>query len=699
MKKILAAVLLVAASPAFAQSERPAPLPVDRVILSTAGLAHIEHSLDVDGDQDVAVPLRFDQVDDVMKSLVVFDAKGRIGGVTLPGRQPLAEAFRDLPFAESDLQDPILLLNAYQGAGVTVVTGGTEIKGKLIRVTSENIVHDNDSAETRYRLTLMGDDGMRRLWLDEAQTLRFDDAAIKDEITRALAAIRDNATQDQRVLNLSLRGTGKRAVRLGYVVDAPLWKAAYRLVLPAGDGKAGFLQGWSVIENATASDWKNVDLTLVSGNPVTFRQQLYQSYYVSRPEVPVEVLGRVMPRMDEGATSAAPKAKMAAARAKGGAVPPMPAAAPMAFMAESNMAMDGMVLAQEASAPQMGGAGMDDMAATANAAASAEATTQVRFHFGDRVDLAAGQSMLMPFLSGNLPMTKLSLYQPDTHPRHPLAAVEVANEGKSGLPSGILTIYEENEGGGTAFVGDARLPMLGAGEKRLVSYAVDSKTIVDRETRSDSSEGAVSIGAGVLKTAVKVRETTEYTVKAPAGEARTVIIEHPRRGDFKLVAPKAEDAEATEGYYRLRLSLKAGEEKTLPVTLERTVWQSAAILDMPVDRLLAYAGGRGELDRATRALFKDLAALKREADAVDAKIARLAQERENIFADQGRVRENLQSLSGTSDIQQRYLKKLGEQETRIAALDEELTALRTERAAKTEALKKRLAETQEQQED
>lgn len=696
MKKIIAALVLFSAVPALAQSDKPAALPVDRVILSTAGLAHVEHRIQVDGDRDVALPVRFDQVDDVMKSLVVFDAKGRIGAVTLPGRQPLAEAFRDLPFSSDEIKDPIMLLNAYQGAGVTVVTGGSEVKGALVRVTAEDVVHGEGAVETRYRLTLMAADGMRRLWLDEAEALRFDDSAIRDEIARALAAVRDNATQSERVLTVSLRGQGARDVRLGYVIDAPLWKAAWRLVLPADGGKDGLLQGWSVIENATASDWKGVDLTLVSGNPVTFRQQLYQSYYVSRPEVPVEVLGRVMPRMDEGAVAAAAPAmepmelddtlmqKTRGARA----------AMPQAAMAFDGMAGGNAMMAESlAAAPPPGG--MNDMAATLNAAASEEATTQVRFHFADPVTLAAGQSMLMPFLSEKLPMERLSVYQPDTHPRHPLAAVQVTNKGDSGLPPGILTIYEESAKGGTAFVGDARLPLLAAGEKRLVSYAIDSKTTIDRETKSDSVQGSASIAGGMLKTAMKIRETTIYTVKAPAGEAREIVIEHPRRGDFALVEPKAEDAEMTDGYYRLRLSLKAGEEKKLPVTLERTAWQSQAILNLPAETLLAYAGGQGELDRGTRALFKELAALRREVDTIDAKIARIEQERAAIFADQKRVRENLQSLSGTSDIQQRYLKKLGEQESRIADLDEELAKLRAARAEKQDALRARLAKAQD----
>lgn len=699
--KIAAVVMagMMTALPALAQ-ESVKPLPVDRVVLSTAGLAHIEHSITVNGNESVTVPLRLNQVDDVMKSLVIFDAKGSLGAVTLPGKQPLAEAFRDLPFKQSELSNPILLLNAYQGAGVTLTVGGSAISGKLVSVTPEQIVHESGMSETRYRLTLMTTDGMKRLWLDEAQALQFDDAKIKDEIARALAAVRQNATSDQRALTIALKGQGSREVRLGYVIEAPLWKAAYRLVLPAaGEKKAeGLLQGWAVVENMTASDWDNVDLTLVSGNPVTFRQQLYQSYHVDRPEVPVEVLGRVMPRVDAGTVGNAGKMER---EARLRAEAPMmakamraPAAAPM-----PQMAMESMAFADNAVEGYAGGgiaADMDSLAMGATAAASSEATTQVLFHFADRLSLPSGQSLLMPFTSGKLAMTRLSVYQPDTHPRHPLAAVEMTNGGDSGLPPGVLTIYEDGAAAkGTSYVGDARLPALSAGEKRLVTYALDSKATVDRDVKSDTVEGKVAIASGVVKVAQTLREKTSYTLKAPAKEARHVVIEHPRRGDFTLVTPKADDVEVTDGYYRIAVDLAAGEEKTVPVVLERVLWQTYMVENFSLDDLLSYAGKRGEMDKATRKVFAELAEVRRAIDTLDSKIAQLTGERDMIYADQNRVRDNLRSLSGTSDIQQRYLKKLGEQETRIADIDEEIIKLQRARGERVAEMRKKIADMQD----
>src|SRR4029077_17652583 len=80
------------------------------------------------------------------------------------------------------------------------------------------------------------------------------------------------------------------------------------------------------------------ELTLLSGNPVSFRQAIYEAYYVARPEVPVEVAGRVLPKPDSGVLI--DQVEKAADMKSGGgqlggkmrgfasAAPPPPAAAP-----------------------------------------------------------------------------------------------------------------------------------------------------------------------------------------------------------------------------------------------------------------------------------------------------------------------------------------------------------------------------------
>src|SRR6185295_19824519 len=99
-------------------------------------LANFEHRAHVSGNAKLEFPVRYEQVDDILKSLIVFDKRGRIGGVTLPGRQPLAQVFKDLPFTQEQLNNPMTLLNAYQGAEVSLSGPSLKASGKLLQVVA-----------------------------------------------------------------------------------------------------------------------------------------------------------------------------------------------------------------------------------------------------------------------------------------------------------------------------------------------------------------------------------------------------------------------------------------------------------------------------------------------------------------------------------------------------------------------------------
>ena len=83
----------------------------------------------------------------------------------------------------------------------------------------------------------------------------------------------------------------------------------------AAKGCEGKLQGLAVLENLSGVDWSGIDLTLAAGQPVAFRQAIYTAFFQPRPEVPVETVGRVLPRADQGDLGRA------------GAMPPVPARA------------------------------------------------------------------------------------------------------------------------------------------------------------------------------------------------------------------------------------------------------------------------------------------------------------------------------------------------------------------------------------
>ncbi len=214
-----------------------AELPLTRVILSSSGLAQFIHAGPVTGDSVVQLPVRLDQVDDLLKSLTIFDKEGAVGAVSLPGKTPLPELFRDLPFGPDALNSSADLLNALIGSEVEI-TGQVNAKGRVFRVQREQVtLPNNGGTTTRNRLTLMTASGMAQAILEEVTELRFTDPQTRAQIERLLAGLTENRAKDRRVLSLGFRGTGSRDVAISYVVAAPVWKTAYRLVLPKDGSK------------------------------------------------------------------------------------------------------------------------------------------------------------------------------------------------------------------------------------------------------------------------------------------------------------------------------------------------------------------------------------------------------------------------------------------------------------------------------
>ena len=75
---------------------------------------------------------------------------------------------------------------------------------------------------------------------------------------------------------------------------------------PRRTPKQATLQGWATLENFSGQDWSGVDLTLVSGRPVAYRQALYRAYMVDRPEAPLDLGAQLDPGIDRGGLAAPP---------------------------------------------------------------------------------------------------------------------------------------------------------------------------------------------------------------------------------------------------------------------------------------------------------------------------------------------------------------------------------------------------------
>ncbi len=640
---LIVALVGLLALPGLASAQE---LALKRVMLSSAGLGYFEYEATVENDATLKLTVPLDQVDDVLKSLVVYDDKGGVGGLSLPGREPLKQAFKDSPFDEAALQSPAELLSALKGAQVSV-GGSRSVSGRIVSVQPETVTtKDGNSTTQRTRVTLLTDQGLQQFVLEDAENLQFADPALRDKVSNALSAIQANRA-DARTLELLTRGQGKRAVRVAYIVSVPVWKASYRMTLPsdAAAPKAA-LQGWATIENLSGQDWKGVELTLASGRPVAFHQALYEAYYVTRPEIPVEVAGRLMPNVDRGGVAAKAMA------------PPPPAPAPAAPMRR----MESMPMAAPAGVAQSA----DQFEAT-------DAATQVTFKFPRPVDVASGRTLSIPILDRQVPAERLALYQADTAQRNPLAAIRLTNDGETGLPPGILTLYERDKTNNVSYVGDARLSAFPTGETRLLPYALDEKITIERDPAQSQRLANGTIANGMLRSSLVVRQTTTYRVKGALKEPRKLIVVQRRLPGWTLVKPDAKGIEISEGNYRFPLQLAATDQtQVFEVAQEQTQQQELRLLDGTPEQLGVYARAT-EFDAKTRDGLTRILQLQQSVAEAQRQLTQVESERKAVVDEQARIRENLAKVPAASDLQKRYLATLEKQENDLDALAKKKT--------------------------
>jgi hypothetical protein len=395
LRMAIALALVLGAMSSRVASAQPS-LELRRVILSTGGVGYFEHEATVDGNVQLPLTVRFDQVDDVLKSLVIYDEHGGVGTISLAGQEPLREVARELPFKLDALDSAAALLRALPGAEIKVV-GPQPVEGRVLGVAAEESTSGAGVRSARHRVSILtASNAVRQFILEEAEQIEFADSALRAQIASALTGIARNRVQERRVLTITLKGSGRRLVRIGYVVEVPLWKTSYRLTVPeataAGAASSkGMLQGWAIVENLTGSEWTGVDLTLVSGNPVTLRQALFRPHYVPRPEVPVDMMARVVPRVDTGAVRAAPAPFVMAPAPKPAASPPAkPAPSPAPRFAPSMSA--GMAIAQPAFETS-----------------AADAATQVLFSVPEPIRLASGGTIAIPIANREVAAERVSL--------------------------------------------------------------------------------------------------------------------------------------------------------------------------------------------------------------------------------------------------------------------------------------------------
>ena len=667
---------------AVAAGSHRASLPVTSITLYRSGVGYFERDGSVKSGDCVQLRFANDEINDMLKSMVILDPEQALESVSYESKEPLS---RQLASFGIDLADnPTLsgLLGRLRGTRVSIVTPDGKVDGAILGAETRQKAQGNAQQPLNVPfLNVVSDKGIISVDLTTAVSVALDDQSLNAELMKALAALASHTTDRFKTVEITFGGKSARQVIVAYVNEMPIWKTSYRIVLR--DDKSAsekpLIQGWAIVENTTDDDWTDVALALVASQPVSFEMDLAQSLHITRPELPVPMVAGAAPRIyQDGDAFAAGRELQADARKARSVAPSAPPPPASKIMADAAGDPRGggfgggsggapmRVGRSRGSRDEAGELGIDRGSlfgsGTAGQAEGQSVGEAFQYSLKNPISIARQKSAMLPILTSPIEARRVSIYNANDGIEHPMRGLEVKNTTGLQLIPGPIAVYDSE-----AYAGDAEVGYMTLNDTRLLAYAVDlavSSAVQDEDT---STVSRLRIVEGTIEqTSQQIHKLSYAFNNKDATKARTILVEVDKLEDWTLAEPKKPAAE-TAGLYRFEVELEAGAKGTLTVLQEHTDRQHLGVVGYDMPTLLAYAKD-GKASPAVVEAVKKAASLQAEINATNHRLAMLEQERQGIDADQTRIRENMRSIEHASEVYRRYLAKFGEQETRLEAI-------------------------------
>ncbi len=625
-----------------------AELPVRNVTLYKHGVGYFQRSGEVLPGQPTRLDFRAEEMNDVLKSLTLaVEGGARMAGVRYDSSEPLSQKIGGLPL-RLDKQQPLsALLDQLKGSRLQLRFGTETLTGVIVGART---VSPGREQPEREQVSLLLESGeLRTLDLTAAAAISFPEPELQRQLGRYLEALSGARSTEKRSVYIDAAGSGKGRLTASYMIPVPVWKSSYRLVLR--DRGEPLVEGWAIIDNTTGEDWDNVRLSLISGRPISFISNLYEPRYPRREVAELPETAAVAPVIHAGAV------------AESAALAPPEAPAAMAARPE--------VARRRLAAMELMRAGEPPVTSVEATADTRELGELFEYGFSHPVTVRRNESAMLPFLQDKIQARKLLIHSQESS-IHPLHAVELVNTTGKTLDGGPVTVFD-----GNAYAGEALMETFKSNDKRLISYAVDlgTRLTTQFDSRGDQVR-EIHLRRGVLTARTAIQETRTYNVRNVDDKAKTLLIEHAARPDFKLLRPEA--AEKTADSYRFEVKLQARGSAGLAVVEEKLIETTHVVASQTPDFLLAFIQNK-ELNSRARQQLERVLELKNRIAANARQVREAEGEIATLTRDQERIRQNLASLravSGQQEQVQIFARELTAKEARIYEVQKRLEGLR-----------------------
>jgi uncharacterized membrane protein YgcG len=648
-------------------------LPLRRVVLYSNGVAFFERRGTVSGKAEINLQFKQSQVDDVLKSMVVLDlGRGEVGAVSYNSSAPPSARLSDIPFGieagtESDTQGGLAgVLRQLQGAQVLVTTATRSASGSILTVEERKAQIDTTKPIAKsYALVIATTAGdITSFDLTDVRSVRLLDEGARHDLNEFANASASARRRDAKTIVITSDGAGPREMVVSYTVAAPIWKTTYRVVLDSSEKP--FFQGWAIVDNVGDEDWQDVSLSLFSGTPISFIQQLQKPLYRYRPVIPIPEDLNLDPQVYEAAEGLGGGIGGGRGGNAGGGDRNEGGGGPGGGGGGSSREF---VTVNSGPVTTLSDAMTAEESGIKTAATGKEIGDLFEYRIERPVTVRRDRSALIPILQTRMEGERVSIYRESERKDRPMSGLLLKNTSPLTLEGGSLTVID-----GDAYAGESLIERLKPREERFISFAVDLATLITvRNQNGRQPVFLVRVVDGTFQAHYYNSEEKTYVITNQTDKPRVLYVEHPLREGWHLSDETSRPIEKTQNAYRFRVEL--GPHKTEELRIgERQALMDKYLVSNLTPRDLELFISQRYLDETSRLALEKIIGIKGQIADVDTRIQAIDREATEITTDQARLRENIKALGQNAEARQliaRYVAKANTQETRMEQLNEE----------------------------
>ncbi|BBZ67561.1 hypothetical protein MINS_29900 [Mycolicibacterium insubricum] len=607
--------------------------PVDRLVLYKHGIALVGRSGPVDGDFELT--LRREDMPDVLKSLSVEVADGAasVGAISFDSPSEPARELAERNLLLGSGAALVGLLDAVRGRMVEVDLGeGVRRRGEVVGV--------DDSGPDRRVLLLRTESGTVSLVdLAGAHGVQLAEEPSRQDLDYLVDRSRAASAGPTCTVGVVVRGRAER-VALSYIVPSPMWRVSYRLVRT---GERLALTALGLVHNPLDEDLRDVALTLTTGQPVSFDIDLYHPRTVHR-----------------------------------------------AVIEERERGADLMVAGGIAPSPPSGAGPVSrSMAAPANAYAVDRVETGDRGEYFEyripaTMSIKRGGAAMVPLAVSEADDVRRELVWADGEDRAPDITLTFTNSTGIVLEEGPAVIYEDG-----GYAGEAMVDFTARGATVRLAFAKDLAVRCSRDADVITVAVRVQLAQEAAVEERRRQKQHTLTVENDHDEPVTVVFELSAHPDHLLSPAQNATALPPPGRHTRRFQVTAPAHATATASVLET-WSDYTQIDyqqLAPGRLDDWLAGRS-LDTETIGALSGVLGNWEQAKRLDARCEQLTVERDDVFAAQSRIAEQLAVLGTDGPEGELRARQVGELQRRIAqvtAIEAGIAEVRADAAAARQA--------------